>query len=183
MLELIADVEPRAYRRERCFHHHFVACLSRQLDLRLGMRNKPLRPEAQTLERYNWTGRNPRRGNMDFVVCDTGVELNYAYRDIDKISKDFIKLLDQGNGFTESAYLAFHRREGFRNAVEQGFQDALVFLLNKHQALCLSHRLDVIVVEDLRNRPGRGSLHAWEANVELLNRGTLDWHPLVDGEE
>jgi hypothetical protein len=178
VLDLVCDVEPRAYRTERCLHHHFIACLSRHAELRLGNRNKLLKPEKETIGRYTWTGVNPRRGNIDFVLCDTPIELNYAYGDTGKIAIDFNKLLDDENGFENAAYVAFSHRSGFRHAVERGYQESLGFPMRRHHVMCLSHRLDVIVVEDCRTRWNRGALSAWEANVTVLDKGTLDWRSI-----
>jgi hypothetical protein len=179
VMDLISDVEPRAYRRERCFHHHFIACLSRHSDLRLGHRDNTLKPEAVTGGRYTWTGINPRRGNIDFKLFDTPIELNYAYCSTRKIAIDFCKLLDDENEFHDGVYLAFSHRCGFRNSVELGYRTALELLMRSHQVMRLSRRLDVIVVEDSRTRGNRGAMCAWEAHVTLLDRGTLDWHPIL----
>jgi hypothetical protein len=184
MMDLARDVEPRAYRREPCFRMHFVASASRRLGLRAGERRKLLRPEEMTAARYSWRGGNPRRGNFDFVLRDTPIECNYAYACTEKIKQDFVKLLDEENGFTQSAYLVFGHSSALRERVGQGFQEALWFLMAKHHVMCLSCRVDIILVEDLRNRRGRGSLRFWEANLEVLN-GVVNWHevPLEGGAE
>jgi hypothetical protein len=42
----------------------------------------------------------------------------------------------------------------------------------------LSHRLDIMVIEDTRTIGGHGSLRVWEANCEILD-GILEWHELI----
>lgn len=179
MMDLAREVEPRAYRREPCFRLHFVDCVRPKLlgGLRAGELGKPLRPEEKTVARYSWRGRDPRRGNFDFVLLDTSIECNYAYACAVKIKQDFVKLLDEENGFAQSAYLIFGHSKTLRQRIGQGFRDALSFLMAKHGVMCLSRRLDIILVEDLRDRRGRDALHVWEANLEFLN-GVVNWHEI-----
>jgi hypothetical protein len=117
MMDLAREVEPRAYRREPCFRMHFVASVSRALQLRAGEREKPLRPEEMTVARYSWSGGDSRRGNLDFVLRDTPIECNYTYACAVKIEQDFIKLLDEENGFDQSVYWGSQRR---RTPTEEG---------------------------------------------------------------
>jgi hypothetical protein len=175
MMDLAREVEPRPYRCEASFRMDFVLSLSPRLGLRAGERDKPLRPEEMTVARYSWGGRDPRRGNLDFVLRDTSIECNYAYRSAVKIEQDFVKLLDYENGFTRSAYLVFGHSNILRERIGQGFRAALSFLMAKHHVMCLSRRVDIILVEDLRDRRGGGSLRFWEANLEVLN-GVVNWH-------
>jgi hypothetical protein len=119
-----------------------------------------------TVARYSWRGGDPRRGNFDFVLRDTNIECNYAYACAMKIEQDFVKLLDEENGFTQSAYLVFGHSDILRKRISEGLRGALSFLMAKHHVLCLSRHLDILLVEDLRDRRGRGSLRVWEANLE-----------------
>jgi hypothetical protein len=175
MMALAREVEPRAYRREPCFRMHFVANVSRPLGLRAGEWDKPLRPEEMTVARYSWGGGNRRRGNFDFVLRDTCIECNYAYACAVKIEQDCVKLLDEENGFAQSAYLVFGYSAILREPIGEGFRGALSFLIAKHHVVCLSRRLDILLVKDLRDRRGRGSLCIREANLEVLD-GVVDWH-------
>ena len=181
MVSLLKEVEPGAYQREACLSHHLISCVSRLLDLKMGARDKLLRPEVPTFEQYRWTGRDRRAGNVDFVLIDTAIEVNKGYYGLAKISQDLIKLLDEPNGFSHSVYLAFGH-PNFRTEVKAGYSAALTYLLTKHSALLLSRMLDIIVIEDGRTCRRRGSLQAWEANVELLD-GRLDWHELSGRED
>jgi hypothetical protein len=143
--------------------------------LRAGRRDKVLQPEEMTKAQYSWSGGNKRRGNVDFVLHGIPIECNCSYLCVEKIELDFRKLLDDDNGFGESVYLVFGRSNMFRQRIEQGFRAALAFLLAKHGVIDLSRRVDILLVEDLRDRCGRGLLQIWEANPEILD-GTLDWH-------
>jgi hypothetical protein len=73
-----------------------------------------------------------------------------------------------------AAYLVFGHSGILRERIVEGLRGALSFLMAKHHVMCLSRRLDILLVEDLRDRRGRGSLRVWEANLEVLD-GVVDW--------
>ena len=51
--------------------------------------------------------------------------------------------------------------------------------MRRHRVMCRSHRLDVIVIEIAERGGIVAHCSAWEANVTLLDKGTLDWHPMT----
>jgi len=161
------------YRCERDLHHHLTLCLNVVTKLGLGRADRVIRYEEPTLAKYSWTKDNEKSGNVDFFFptgamsplgpVGTAMEVNYNYRDSQKIMQDFVKLLDPSNGFGEAVYLAYGRSADFANLVAAGYQSATEWLSQHRMGFQSAGDIRVILIDHqrwLRVRVRVGRPHA-----------------------
>ena len=146
VLMLLSETEG-LYRSEREFHHHYTICHNALNPLNLGTRHKSARMEDPAGACYG----SGRKGNMDYFVLNSShhaaMEFNYNYTELEKISKDFKKLIDPQNAYTESVYFAYGTKRGWFKAIEAGREDAVQYFVDRDPEFHLPLGLNILVVE------------------------------------
>jgi hypothetical protein len=152
VLKLFSETEG-CYRCERELHHHFTICLEHIKPLRLGTHQKVAWMEGPAEACYG----SGRKGNLDyFIPANPGaqrghgaaIELNYNYEELEKIVRDFKKLIDPKNGYTESTYFAYGTNTRFFKQIKAGLEGAFAYFSARYPDFELSPGLNVVVFCD-----------------------------------